>query len=197
MERILIFIKHNYSFFWKIIEWGNGLIFSCFYKSKLEQILSAVFNEFSNPPFSYRRLDLKDAGQLHALIRSQSVFDLEYFHPHKLDLVSIKRQFKNRSFVMMGAFDQEKIIGYFFLRFFINRKSFVGRLIDKEYRGKAIGTAMNIIMYETVWQMRFRCFSTISQKNKSVMRAHAKNPTMIVRKKLQSEYLLVEFVRTT
>jgi hypothetical protein len=154
-----------------------------------------VFKELAIPPFSYRRLDLSDADSLHELIKAQEVSDLEYFRPHAFDLIAVKRQFKNRSFLMMGAFDGEKMAGYFFLRFFANRKCFVGRLIDKDYRGKGIGSVMNSIMYETSWCMDFRCLSTISRNNTAVMRAHAKNPAMIVLKELQNDYMLVEFVR--
>ena len=95
---------------------------------------------------------------------------------------------------MMGTFADQKMVGYFFLRFFANRKCFVGRLIDKEYRGKGIGYEMNKIMYNTAWEMGFRCLSTISKNNKSVMGAHAKNSAMIVLKELQNDYLLVEFI---
>jgi hypothetical protein len=96
---------------------------------------------------------------------------------------------------MMGSFDGNKMTGYFFLRFFANKKCFVGRLIDKDYRGRGIGPVMNNIMYETAWRMSFHCLSTISRNNKAVMRAHAKNRTMIVLKELQNDYLLVEFIR--
>ncbi len=195
MEKILIFIKHHLTFLWKIIEWVNGLLFQLLYGSRLEKILPEVFNESARSSFSFRRLTISDTGSLHNLIINQEKSDLEYFSPHGFDMVSIKRQFKNRSFLMMGVFDGEKMIGYFFLRFFINRKCFVGRVIDKHYRGKGIGLVMNDIMYETSWRMNFRCLSTISKNNKSVMKAHAKNPTIRVLKKLQNDYLLVEFVR--
>lgn len=195
MEDLLIFIKHHLSFLWNIIDWGNGLIFSLFYKPKLIKVLPEVFIEFSIPPFSYRRLDESDVEPLFELINRQAASDIEYFRPHGFDLNSIRMQFKNHSFLMMGAFENEMIAGYFFLRFFVNKKCFVGRLIDKPYRGKGIGPVMNELMYETAWRMGFRCLSTISCHNTAVMRAHAKNPTMIVRKELQNDYLLVEFVR--
>jgi len=195
MERILIFIKHHFGIVWKIIEWGNGLIFSMFYKSRMEKVLPAVFQEFAIPPFSYRRLDVSDSESLHELIKSQEVFDLEYFRPHGFDIKSLHKQLKNHAFLMIGAFDGEKLVGYFFLRFFANMKCFVGRLIDKSYRGQGIGLVMNNIMYETAWRMGFRCLSTISKNNNAIMRAHAKNPAMVVLKELQNDYLLVEFVR--
>ncbi len=194
MERILIFIKHHLAFLWRIIEWGNGLMFSLFFGSKLDRVLSVVFREFSKPPFLYRELTQADADMLYELINSQEGADLEYFQPHGFDKGSIKKQFRNRSFLMMGVFDENRMIGYFFLRFFANRKSFVGRLIDKGYRGKGIGLIMNDIMYETSWGMGFRCLSTISRSNTAVMKAHSKNQSMKVLKELQNDYLLVEFI---
>jgi hypothetical protein len=195
MEKILIFIKHRFRFLWRIIELGNGLLFTLLYRSRLEKVLQDTFREFVEPPFSYRKLNISDTDALYELIHLQETADLEYFKPHRFDLETIRRQFKNRSFLMMGAFDGQKITGYFFLRFFANRKCFVGRLIDKKYRGKGIGLIMNRIMYETSWRMGFRCLSTISRNNIAVIRAHAKNPTMIVLKELANHYLLVEFVR--
>lgn len=195
MERILIFIKHHFTFLWKIIEWGNGRFFSLIYKTTVENVLSAVFDDLASAPFTYRKLEITDANSLKDLINAQKVPDLEFFRPHGFDLIAIRKQFKNPSFLMMGAFYNEKIVGYFFLRFFANKKCFVGRLIDLNYRGKGIGTVMNKIMYETAWRMNFRCLSTISRNNKAVMKAHSKNPIMVVLKELSNDYLLVEFKR--
>ena len=195
MERILIYIKHHLSFLWSIFEWVNGAFFSLVYQNKMAKVLIQVFNEFSVSPFIYRELKGSDITVLHGLLNSQESDDLEYFNPHGFGFKSLRNQFRNRAFLMMGTFDNEKLIGYFFLRFFINRKCFVGRLIDKSYRGRGIGSAMNNIMYETSWRMGFRCLSTISRNNEAVMRAHAKNQKMIVLKDLQNDFLLVEFRR--
>jgi hypothetical protein len=195
MERILIFIKHHFELLWKLIEYFNDRLFSLFYKSEMEQVLSVLSKELVLPSFSYKRLDIMDAISLFQFIQKQKIADLKYFSPHGFDLISIQSQFKYSSFLMMGVFDKENLVGYFFLRFFANRKCFVGRLIDIEYRGKGIGIAMNNIMYEIAWRMRFRCLSTISRNNELIMKAHAKNPKMIVLKELLNNYILVEFVR--
>jgi len=195
VEGLLIFIKHHLTFLWNIINYVNGYIFHLFYKSRLGKVLPEVFQEFAKPPYSYRRLEASDAGSLHSLISEQPASDLEYFHPHGFDLDSIEKQFRNRSLLLMGVFESGRMVGYFFLRFFANGDCFVGRLIDRYYRGKGIGQVMNNIMYETAWRMDFRCLSTISRNNVAVMRAHAKNPTMVIHKKLKDNYLLVEFVR--
>jgi hypothetical protein len=197
MERILIFIKHQFSFLWKIIEWCNGLIFSVLYQSKLNRIVPDVLNQFSVLPYSYRVLEDQDTEKLFIMINRQNPEDLEYFRPHGFDADSLRKQMRNRSLLMMGTFYDENLIGYFFLRFFANRKCFVGRLIDRDYRGKKIGSVMNNIMYETSWRMGFRCLSTISRNNTAVMNAHARNHAMVVLKELQNDYLLVEFVRRT
>lgn len=196
MEKILIFIKHHLGFVWMIIEWGNGLVFSTMYKSLLGRVIPEVLNEISVPPYKYRRIGLKESGLLFELIRSQNLPDLKYFNPHGFDIASINEQCKKNSFLMMGTFDGDKMVGYFFLRFFANKKCFVGRLIDKNYRGKGIGKIMNLIMYEIAWKMNFRCLSTISRNNSLVISSHSKNSNMIVLKELQDDYLLVEFVRT-
>ena len=197
MEKALIFIKHNFTFIWNLIEWCNGIFFSMLYSSNLERILPSVIKESANQKYSCRKLDQPDADTVENILNSQIPSDLEYFKPHAFDLLSIRKQFRNPSFLPMGIFDGDKLVGYFFLRFFVNRKCFVGRLIDKEYRGKGIGIIMNDIMYEIAWSMQFRCLSTISRSNKAVMRAHSKNKTMKVIKELQNEYLLVEFVKET
>lgn len=195
MERFLLFIKHNVRFLWRIIEWGNGVVFSLMYRSRLEAVLREVFGEATDSPYTFRKLVQQDLAGLYQLLTSQNNGDLDYFKPHGFDIKSLERQLNIPSFLMMGAFDGEKITGYFFLRFFANKKCFVGRLTGKDYRGKGIGRVMNRIMYETAWRMGFRCLSTISRNNTLVMKAHEGNSNMVVLKELAGDYMLVEFVR--
>jgi hypothetical protein len=195
IERILIYIKHNLRFVWRIIDRLNAWFFHILYRSRMERVLPDVFSEFTKPSYLYRKLIPGDTEALFDLIDRQDKSDLKYFKPHDFDMTSIRRQFMNHAFLMMGVFDGDKLTGYFFLRFFANKKCFVGRLIDVDYRGMGIGGVMNNIMYETAWRMGFRCLSTISRHNTAVMKAHAKNQTMVVLKDLQNDYLLVEFMR--
>ncbi len=194
MEKLLLFIKHRLRLFWNVIEIINDIIFLVFFKPDLEKKLPEVFTNFSQGPYHYRRLTSEDSRSLFNLINNQPPSDLKYFNPHAFDEVSIIKQMKKKSFLMMGAFNDTFLAGYFFLRFFANRKCFVGRLIDKEYRGKGIGRVMNNIMYETAWSMNFRCLSTISRNNKAVIKAHQNNKHMIILKELNNDYLLVEFL---
>ena len=195
MEKLLIFIKHHLRFLWEIIEYINDHLFFRFYYRNMNSVIPKVFKEFTLSNFDIRVLKPRDASLLYELIKIQPENDLKYFKPHGFNIRSIKKQFNKKAFLMMGVFDNEKLVGYFFLRFFANKKCFVGRLIDKDYRGKGIGNVMNDIMYNIAWGMSFRCLSTISKNNKAVIGAHKKNQNMIVLKELKNNYLLVEFIR--
>jgi len=195
MEQILIYIKHNLKILWRFIEWINEIIFLVWHNKRLDLILNEVYDEVHISDFIFRRINSLDLESLHNLLTTQGKGDLEYFNPHSFDIKTLKRYQKSHTFLMMGTFDRNKLVGYFFLRFFANKKCFVGRLIDTQYRGKGIGAMMNMIMYETSWRMGFRCLSTISRHNKNVIKAHAKNPNLVVLKEMSNDYLLVEFVK--
>ncbi len=195
MEQILLYVKQNLKILWRIIEGINGFIFWVLYKRKLDRILNEVFMRVEKSNYIFRRINSLDIMALHNMLTLQSENDLEYFKPHAFDIRTLKKYQKSHTFLMMGTYDKDKLIGYFFLRFFANKRCFVGRLIDDQYRGQGIGSMMNLIMYETAWGMDFRCFSTISRNNKNVIKAHAKNPNMVVLKELDNNYLLIEFVR--
>ena len=194
IERVLIYIKHNLKFTWRIIEWANSLLFKLICKKRFDRVIPDVFAEYSLEGLEFRVLDLEDLKQLSELINRQPKDDLEYFKPHEFDSESLLRILNNPAFLMMGAFDGEKIVGYFFLRCFWNNKCFVGRFVDRNYQGRGIGKVMNDIMYNIAWRARFRCLSTISKNNKAVMTAHAKNQTMVILKELDNDYMLVEFI---
>jgi RimJ/RimL family protein N-acetyltransferase len=196
MERVLLFIKHRLGFIWGIIEKINAWGFTLLYGKRLGQLTREVFEKVTLPAYEFRELEWKDLESLRDLLAAQVSEDLEYFKPHSFDLESLRKQKRNSAFLMMGVWDGPEMIGYFFLRFFVNRKCFVGRLIDKDYRGKGIGREMNTIMYETAWNMKFRCLSTISRNNKAVMQAHSKNQALVVLKELDNDFLLVEFIKT-
>jgi hypothetical protein len=193
--RILLYIKHNLKFIWNLIEWVNGLFFKILYGRKFKLIIYDVIREHGLNGYRFKTINAEDLKSLAAFIGKQSPEELTFFKPHEFDYMSLLRVFKNPAFLMMGVFDGEKIVGYFFLRCFWNKKCFVGRLIDKSQRGKGIGDVMNNIMYQIAWQMDFRCLSTISRNNTAVMNAHARNKSMVILKELPDDYLLVEFVK--
>lgn len=196
LVRILIYIKHHFSFLWQTIEWMNAVLFRFLHGQRFKNTVTHIIKKYGEGNYLFKPLEARDLASLHAFIRNQSPNRLEYFKPHGFDEKSLEKTFKNPSFLMMGAFDGQRLVGYFFLRCFWNKKCFVGRLIDELYEGKGIGRTMNNIMYNIAWESEFHCMSTISKNNHWVMRSHANNPLMKVIKELDNDFLLVEFVES-
>lgn len=195
ITKLLLYLKHHFPIIWNWVEWLNSMLFRILHREKFRQVSEAVTGEYSLTGFVFRQLEQEDLSELEKLLSSQSPERVVWFKPHAFDLHTLKKIHANPAFLMMGAFENSRMVGYFFLRCFWNRKCFVGRLIDEHYEGKGIGRVMNNIMYNTAWRSGFRCLSTISKNNKLVMRSHAHNKAMKVLKSLPNDYLLVEFVK--
>lgn len=194
LTRILLYIKHNFKFIWRLIDLTNGHIFRLLYSRRINAANEVTLSQYFLEGYKFRRLNKSDLISLFDLFDREKKEYLKYFQPHGFDKTSLIRTFLNRSIIMMGVFEDNKLIGYFFLRCFINRKCFVGRYVSEDYRGKGIGLIMNQIMYNTAWKSGFRCLSTISKKNKLVVSAHAHNKNMKLIRELENDYLIVEFV---
>ena len=195
MTKLLLYLKHHFPIMWNWVEWINSMLFQLLHEKKFRQVSEAVTGEYSLPGFVFRPLEQEDLTALEKLLTSQSPERVAWFKPHAFGLHTLKKMHANPAFRMTGVFEGSRMVGYFFLRCFWNKKCFVGRLIDEPYEGKGIGIVMNNIMYNTAWRSGFRCLSTISKNNKLVMRSHANNKAMQVLKTLPNDYLLVEFVK--
>ena len=194
IARILLFLKHRAPFVWRFIEFVNGVLFRLLHARRIKQVRARVLQEFGRPGFRVRELEKRDLPELQQLLERQGDNRTRYFRPHGFDSVSLERAFANPAFLMFGVFEDDTLVGYFFLRCFWNRRCFVGRLIDEPHERRGIGRLMNDVMYHTAWRSGFRCMSTISRNNAMVMRSHANNPTMKVLDELSEDYLFVEFV---
>lgn len=197
MTRLLLFIKHRLPFLWRGIDWLNAVLFRFLHGERLEKEAECCFREFTLRGYHFRGLGERDLDQLSSLVDRQKDGRMDYFRPHDFDRRSLERMMRNQAFLMFGAFRDDLLVGYFFLRCFWNRKCFVGRLIDEPHERKGIGRVMNQILYNTAWRSEFRCLTTISKRNALVMSSHANNPRFHVLKDLPNDYLFVEFVQPT
>lgn len=194
MVKILLFIKHNLGFIWRIIEWFNGLLFGVLFKKKFLRNLDKLLAGYENREFVYRRISSADLPALHEFFKNQPEESFRFFNPHDFDMSTLRRLHNNPAFIMMGVFDQEKMVGYFFFRCFANKKCFIGRIVDNGYRRRGIAVAMNELIYNTIWNSGFRCLSTISKNNTSIYNLHQKGNNIKVLKELDNDYLFVEIV---
>ena len=194
IARILLFIKHRIPWLWVGIDWLNARLYRILHQKNMAQKAERAFDKFELDGFEFRPLVQPDLADLKALLGRQKSGRLEYFRPHGFDYASLEKMHVNPAFLMFGVFSEQRMIGYFFLRCFWNRKCFVGRLLDQPFEGKGIGRVMNQIMYNTAWWSGFRCFTSISRNNQWIMRAHAKNPHAKFVSDLANNYQLVEFL---
>ena len=195
MTKLLIYLKHHYPLVWRAIEWTNGIVFRLLYAGEIKNIVVDEIFKNQHNLYHIRLLQHKDLFDLEAFIISEHPERLTYFRPHGFTHADLEKVWGNPAFIMMGVFHGEKIIGYFFLRCFLNKKCFVGRLVHSSYQGRGIGKLMNIIMYNTGWRSGFGVYSTISRKNEWVMRAHSKNPSMKIVKELGDDMIYVQFIK--
>jgi GNAT superfamily N-acetyltransferase len=142
----------------------------------------------------YRLIVQSDLPSLQQFLEKQNPVQVKYFNPHSFDLVTLRKIHKNPSFIMMGAFRDELIVGYFFLRCFFTRKCFIGRLVDEDYQRQGIARKMSDIMYHTAWNCGFKCMTTMSRNNQAIINLHDREGNTRILKNLPDNYLLVEIL---
>jgi hypothetical protein len=196
MIKLLIALKKRLPFIWRFVEYINGLIFRVLFYKRLKRNAAKVLQDYTKEKFTYRFLAQNDLQALNELLQGQNQEQFRFFKPHKFDLKTLKRLFKNPSFFMFGVFNNNKLIGYFFLRCFANKKSFIGRLVDANYQGQGLGKIMGKILYQIAWSSGFRIFSTISIDNVASFNSHKANQNLKIVKELSDNYYLVEFVKS-
>jgi len=191
---LLLKIKHRLPILWRVIEQVNSLLFMILHNRRVMANAHASLDRYRLAGFHFRPITSADSAIVSAFLSRQSAARMEFFKPHGFDLQSVTRKTKEPAFLMFGTFKGEAMVGYFFLRCFWNRKAFVGRAIDRDWAGQGIGCVMNQILYYTAWESRFRCLTTISKHNHSVIRSHANNPCSRIIGDLANDYMLVEMV---
>jgi len=92
--------------------------------------------------FVFRLVKIDDVNELHDLLNNLPATERKYFHPHPFDVQTITEicsSTKDHYFVME---QNEKIIGYSFLRLFGYKTPSFGCCVRREYQGKGYGTLL-------------------------------------------------------
>lgn len=120
-----------------------------------------------------------------------------YFHPHGFDEKSIKKLQKNKSFlaIILKDITNDKIAGYCFIRSFFHGKGFRGRMVDIDYRGKGLGTAMNKMLNEIGFGIGLRLFESVSKDNVASYRSAISASNVKVLEELPHNELYLEIIK--
>lgn len=185
-------LRDKLSWLWNFIEWINGLIFSMRYGKKL-----AAFS-LTTAPEGYDIVPLKEitTEKMVAFFEHQPEKAYTFFRPHEFDAKSIKWLQGNRSFLAYVLIDKSngEIAGYCFNRCFFHGVGYRGRMVDINYRGKGLGTAMNKILNEVGFGIGIRLFETVSKDNVASYRSALSASNVKVVKELPHNELYLEIL---
>jgi RimJ/RimL family protein N-acetyltransferase len=196
MMRILIFIKHHLSFIWSIAEWCNGIVFSMLYKNKILDTAERVCKEYSRNDYVFCCTERADISNLSAFFYQQPDESYRYFKPHAFDEKSLLKLWNNASFFQFIVKTPEnRIAGYFLIRFFVNRKAFVGFLVGNSFQGHGIAKQMCRIALNICWENGFRTFATVSKDNTRALAAYRRINDFTVLKELSDNYIYIEYTQ--
>ena len=192
LYRIAHFIRDKFGFLWRIIEWGNALVFSLKYAVKLRDI------HCENIPNGYSLIPI-DEIQIEKLVdffSHQPEEAFTYFHPHGFDTNNLRRLQRNKAFLGYLLVDEEsdQIAGYCFLRCYCNGQGYRGRMVDINYRGKGLGTAMNKIMDKIGFGIGLRLYESVSRDNIPSYRSALSASNIKIVKELGKNEVLLEIL---
>lgn len=188
------YIKDKCSFLWDAIEWGNAGVFSLQHKTDL-QAVPKLLESLCNATFTIRPTEDSDDIKLEKFFAEQPESAFEYFKPHGFDKKSIQKILRNKAFQTFVVTEHDKIVGYFFLRSYINGKCFRGKIVDKDWQGRGIGKLMGIAMTSVAQYFGLRMFGSISPKNYASMASAKASNDIKIHKTLENGYFYIEFLQ--
>lgn len=177
---------------WDLIERVNGILFGIKYGKKLNDFA------FTNIPEGYDIMKLSDISteKIIQFFGHQPEEAYTYFRPHEFDAKTIKRLQGNKAFLAYVLIDKSnsKIAGYCFNRCFFHGQGFRGRMVDNDYRGKGLGTAMNKLLNEVGFGIGLRLYETVSKDNVASYRSALSASKVKVVKEMPHNELYLEIL---
>ena len=186
------FLRDKLSWLWKIVECINAWLFSIRYGKKLKAF------SFSELPMGYEFTPMRDlpTDRIEVFFNRQLETSFVFFKPHGFDEKSIRNLQGNKSFLGYFLIDKAngKMAGYCFNRCFFHGQGFRGRMVDIEYRGKGLGTAMNKLLNEVGFGIGLRLFETVSKDNMASYRSALSASKVKVVKEMPNNVLYIEIL---
>lgn len=185
-------IKERCGFLWDAIEWGNAQVFSLMYRKGLKRIPEIL--EKHSSEFTLRLASLDDAPNMAKFFAEQPEESFKFFKPHGFDEKSLKKIIANKAFITFLVLSGETIVGYFFLRSFVNGKSFRGKIVDYRWQGKGIAKLMGKAMTDVALALPVRMFGTISPDNYASMASSKAVNEVKILNTLENGYYYIEYL---
>ena len=104
----------------------------------------------------------------------------------------MRKLFSRKSYIIYVQEEDGQIIGYAFLRCFINGKCFLGKMVDINHQGKGVCTNLCAVGMNIAEKIGFRMFESINKENIGSMKASQKACDVIVVEELENGDVLIE-----
>ena len=139
-----------------------------------------------------RLTDINDAGRLADFFARQPEKSFKWFRPHGFDEATLRKLLRRKSYIIYVMEEDDEIIGYAFLRCFVNGKCFLGKMVDVNHQGKGVCTKLCAVGMNVVETLRWRMFESINKENIGSMKASQKVCDVIVVEELDGGDVLIE-----
>jgi RimJ/RimL family protein N-acetyltransferase len=169
---------------WEGVEALNGMV--CGWKIGDVQSLQSCL------PEGMRIADVNDAERLADFFACQPEESFKWFRPHGFDEETMRKLLGRKSYIIYVLEEEGEIIGYAFLRCFINGKCFLGKMVDVNHQGKGVCTKLCKVGMDIAQKTGFRMFESINKENIGSMKASQKACDVIVVEELDNGDLLIE-----
>ena len=186
-------LKEKCGFLWDTVEWGNAALFGMIHQSALKDV-PTILKQVSNDTFAIRMTNGKDASKLAKFFKEQPEGAFTFFKPHDFDEKSISKVLKNKALMTFVVESGDTVVGYFFLRSFVNGKCFRGKIVDKSWQGRGIAKLMGVAMTKVAMHLNLRMFGSISPENYASMASAKASNDIKVHKTLENGYYYIEFL---
>ena len=183
-------IKKRFGFLWDAIEWGNAELFALMHRGGMARI-PELLAECSGR-YQLRLATREDVEQMKAFFEAQPEEAFRFFQPHWFDENGIRKVVINKSFLTFVALDGNEIAGYFFMRSFVNGKTFKGYMVGIDHRGQGVAREMGIAMNRVARELGLRMFKSISPENPASMAVTKKVNDIKIIKTLDNGDMLIE-----
>lgn len=184
LYKLAHFIQEKCPWAWEAVESINA--FFCGLKigdtRKLQDCLAS----------GVRIVDINDIGRLADFFARQPKDNYRWFRPHAFDEVTLKKLLERKSYIIYVMEDNDEIIGYAFLRCFLNGKCFLGKMVDVNHQGKGVCTNLCAVGMDIAVKIGFRMFESINKENIGSMKASQKACDVIVVEELENGDVLIE-----
>lgn len=185
-------LKERFGFIWDFVEWGNATAFSLIHRQQLKSIPQVLAD--CSGEYQFRLAKPTDVSTLVTFFANQPEEAYEFFKPHDFDATSIKKVIDNKAFQSIVVWKEQTIVGYFFLRCFVNGKCFRGKIVDKNWQGRGIAKQMGIVMTKVSQALGMRMFGSISPENYASLASAKASNEIKIHQTLDNGYYYIEFL---